>query len=139
MPITLTYVGSPNTSFDEAERQQAGAMSTMPSVNEGIRITNGQISEIHDTKPWVRVVTKEGTPIANGNWVPLSHTVDEIVERFGTIRKGMRVSVTHTGPEGSQALATIVGLENEEKHAALVPKNTVKKGLYAIFTPGVGV
>ncbi len=113
MALGIGYIGSPVTSIEEIQRQQDNSFGQLPSVNEGIRISYGQILEVHTTKPWVRVVTATGSPVSNGDWIPVNHGVDEIVERFGTLRTGMKVSVTHTGPEGRQAAATIIGTETE--------------------------
>lgn len=134
--ISDVIVGAPTTSLGEAQRTSQNQMASMPGLQSSIQMAYGVISEVHDTKPLIKAVTDDGRYICSNKWILLSHSLDEIVARFGRIRKGMRVQISYTGPDGAQATALIVGVEGEKQGDGTQLENKVQKSLYAIFTPG---
>jgi len=69
----------------------------MPGLQSSSQQIIGNITEVHENQPLIKASTDTNTVIANGQWIPLSHSVDEIAARFGTIRKNMRVLVMYSG------------------------------------------
>lgn len=136
--VSSVIAGSGATLFQEEARVQQNSMAAMPSEHEVIRYFMGEISEVHSERPVIKVLSSKGVAAGGGGWIPLAHSRDEIVARFGTIRKGMKVQVAYSGPDGADAIASIIGVEKEELSDDPMPTNEVQKGLYAIFTPGSG-
>ena len=87
----------------------------------------------------IRAYGDDGEVLANNKYIPLIHSPTEIIERWGTIRKGMRVKVQYTGPDGARADATIIGLESEKNMNTPFFENTIAQGVYKIFGPGIGI
>lgn len=117
----------------EAQRQaeqDMGAASTAESAtHRGI----GTVSTIHPDKPrLVLAHDDDGSVLANGNWIQLNHSAQEIAERWGTVRVGFRIRASWTGPAGVATEATIIGVENEDVRESHVP-NEASVGLWAIF------
>lgn len=131
------YVGATYSPFREQQRQLQQELGQLPDVNSAIKNVYGMIVEVDSNRPLIKARTEDGQAIANGNWIPLNYSVEEIVERFGTIRKGMNVSVQCAGPTGNNASATIIGMEGERIAEGTLIENKVQKSLFAIFTPGV--
>lgn len=118
------------------ERSRQNASDSPDSELERIRIEMGEISEVHTQQTLIRAIASNGSPLANGNWIPMSHSPREISERFGTIQKRMGVVVYFSGT-GNNAIATIIR-EVGEKIADIQEENKLKRGLYRIMAPGVG-
>lgn len=130
---------TPTTSHGE-ERRQAGALAdAIPGIHEQNQREGGVISKIHPEQAgWVKVRALDGTPLANNNWIELNHHTDEIIERWGTVRVGMKVRVAYSGPAGAGADCTIVGTEGDDPTHPHVP-NEVARGMYSMFSPGIGI
>jgi hypothetical protein len=132
------YVGPSQTILGEQQRQLQQGISHLPDSSSAIKQMYGIIIDIDPANPLIKARTPEGRAIADGQWIPLNYSVDEIVERFGTIRKGMNVLVQYTGPSGSSASAFIVGNEGEQLASGTLLENKINKGMYALFYPGIG-
>jgi hypothetical protein len=137
--ISGVTAGAPTTTFGEEQRQVASAVGAMPGQGQTTQTSYGTIVEIHPSAPMVKAVDRSGHPIANSKWIPLVHSAMEIRERFGKLRKGLTLMVTHTGVDGDQAIGTITGAEGEVKGEGTQLENSVKKGAFAIFSPGIGI
>jgi len=117
----------------EKQRQLEHAVGAAPGVGGGAGKGVGTINTLHDEKPrLVKAHDDDGVPLANGNWIELNHSAQEITERWGTVREGFRIRVSFTGAVGTSADGTIIGAENED---ALEPhvSNEASVGLWAIF------
>ncbi len=137
--ISSVMSGAPQTGLQEDQRNSSNAAASMPGMDSTIQTVQGTITSIHDSRPLIKAHTDIGEAIANGSWITLDHSLSDIVERFGKLRKGLRVRVSYTGPDGSQASATIIGVENEKVGQGTQLENKIQKGLYSIFSPGSGV
>lgn len=130
---------APTTSQGESARTTERAVAGFPGLDDGVRRVMGIIKAAHPERPrLVKAYALDGTPIANGSWIELVHSAQEIAERWGTVRIGFRVRVLYTGPEGSGADGIIVGTEGQDIHEGPIP-NEAQQGLYAIFAPGIGI
>jgi hypothetical protein len=133
----ISKATSPITSTGEKLRlntsEQVGSSSQLHRAT-------GIVSRVHNTKPRLVVAYDENdqSPLANGDWIVLNHSAQEIAERWGTIRPGFRIQVTFMGPSGAKADATIIGTENQTTEEPPVA-NEIARGLFALFAPGIGV
>jgi hypothetical protein len=137
--IISKVISGPLTTTGENTRSVERNINSIPGPYEQQRKVIGVVSKVHSTKPrLIKANTSSGYPIANGNWIELNHSAQEITERWGTVRIGFRVRVSYSGPSGQSADAIITGVEEhdiEEPHQ----ENDAARSLYAIFTPGNGV
>ncbi len=126
----------PTTSLGEESRQLHNTTSSLPNHNDTEKKILGFIIEVHSEKPWIKALSNENNYIAGNEWIPLAHSSLEIIERFGSVRKGMKVSIAYTGIGEVNALATIIGVEGESFADKVRLENKVAKSVYAIYTPG---
>lgn len=124
----------PQTSMGEEVRRQSEDNISVSSI--GPKVYFGIITDIHPSENLIKANTFGGTSIGDGYWIPLTHTIDEIIERFGKLRKGMKVKVDSGGVASGQFIASIVGLESDTISRDTQLTNEIEKSLYAIFTPG---
>ena len=137
--VISRVVMTPTTSHAENQRQVSNNLGGMPGPHQQQKRTSGTIIKIHPEKPrLIKANASDGTPLANGQWIELNHSAQEIVERWGTIRVGFSVRVTFSGPSGAGADATVVSAEDQDLNEAHQP-NEAARGMYAIFAPGIGV
>jgi hypothetical protein len=137
--VSSVMSGAPQTGLQEDLRTTSNQAASMPGLDSSIKTIQGVITAVHDSLPRIKAHTDIGEAIANGSWITLDHSLSDIVERFGKLRKGLRVRVSYTGPDGGQASATIIGVENEQVGQGTQIENKIQKGLYAIFGPGIGL
>jgi len=125
------------TILGEENRKQSMETIGSPSLFETSRQVEGTIYKVHEEKLLIKVYeTANGATIAGDNWIPVSHSPQEIAERFGTIRQGMSVLVSYEGPTGSNAIASIILNEQEKTGEEGFTSNKLRAGLYEIFKPG---
>ena len=125
------------TRFQEGNRQSDQELDRRPSSHESVRQAYGTIVALHpDGKPVVRVVTDQGTKLASDDFIPLNHSVSDIIERWGKLRTGMRVQVTYMGPDGLAANATIIGISGDREGEGIQLENDIEEPLWEVFTPG---
>lgn len=130
---------NPTTSHAETQRSTNNSISSMAGPHEQTKKATGRIVRLHPDKPrLVKINALDGTPLANGSWVELNHSAQEIAERWGTVRTGFRVRVHFSGPSGAGADATIIGTEGKDVTEPSQP-NDVARGLFAAFPPGIGL
>jgi len=128
----------PSTTLGEQRRQGQLEQLGNPDINESTQYFIGTISKVHDTKPWIKAYSKtKKHDLAGGRWIPLIHSPNEIVEKWGTIRIGMDVQITSTGLSGEKSIATIINNEDEDFFTDTIEENKKQVGLWKIFTPGV--
>lgn len=137
MKISKVIPGASTILGEEKRKDVAGELST-PSLADAPKTLIGTIYKVHDQYPLVKVYDSvDGTVVANDKWIPLSHSPREVAERFGTIRVGMKTSVTCYGPNGLNAFAYIIMEENEEIGEEEFVENEMETGLWEIFKPGI--
>lgn len=137
--ISDVIVGAPSTSGGEKGRQTQSSIDSLPDQSEGIKQKHGIITQVHETKPLVKILSESSEVIVGTGWIPLAHSVSEIAERFGTIREGMKVLVSMTGFGNSGATATIVGVEGEKFGDETKIENEIKTSAFEIYSPGIGI
>jgi len=116
----------PITSIGEDQRQESIDKAASPSLFETVREVDAVIKEVHEKKLLVKVyATGSAAVVANNQWIPLSHSPQEIAERFGTIRVGMTVRVSYQGPSGLNARAVVVLNEKEKHHNIIYTRNAL--------------
>lgn len=136
----ISKVITPTTKTGESNRQSESTMNAFPGVHEQVRTTIGVVTQIHPEKSrFVKAYSKyDGATLANGDWIELNHSAQEIAERWGTVRRGFKIKVSYTGPSGAGADGTIIGTEKQDIEEPPQP-NEAARGMYAIFTPGIGI
>ena len=138
--VSRSSVISPTTISGERKRDMSNDLLSGAGAINLTEQKFGIISEVHDTLPIIKAYDpSNGKLISNNRWIALSHTPQEIVEKFGTIRIGMGVMVSTTGPGGLKSIAQIVANEQQNLTKEDVLPNTVELGLWEIFTPGSGL
>lgn len=137
--IISKVISSPVSNNAETNREIQTGIASFPGLHDGVRQTFGYISELHPEKPLIKAYADDGTKIAHDKYIVLNHSTSEIAERWGTVRVGMRIKVEYTGPDGGGASATIVGLEGEKVAEEILIDNNIQRGLFAIFSPGIGL
>jgi hypothetical protein len=132
-------MGYSSTSFGEDMRKITGESLSAPGLLETSRQVDGTIYKVHESSPMIKAYSSDGSIIAGDRWIPLAHSPEEIIERFGTVRVGMGVHVTYSGPDGGYALASVMFNEGDNLGEEEVLPNDVSLGLWEIFTPGIGI
>jgi hypothetical protein len=128
---------NPNASTVSAElarqQRQTSHKATFKSLQQKI----GTIIQVHNSLPMVKVQFDSGANAAGGDWIPVMHSVLDILQRFGSLRNGLRVLVTYFGEVETIANATIIGIEGEQLGAELQQDNEMNTPCYAIFQGGL--
>ena len=128
----------PNASTVSSEliRQQTQQMSK--NVHRALQQKLGTITAVHEQLPMVKVIFNDGIIVAGGDWIPVGHSVLDIIHRFGALRTGLRTLVTFAGEAESAAIATIVGVEEEKLGNEIQELNDIETGPFGVYTPGSG-
>lgn len=116
---TLSFVKSnPVTTTGERDRNIDSTMGSLPGPQETVKTKLGTITKVHPDKPLlIWAYDANGHAIVDG-WVRLLHSVEELRERWGTVKIGdseviniigSPVQVTLTGLTGEDATAIICG------------------------------
>lgn len=127
---------STNASTVSGEQARQEHQRTHKGVFRGLQQKIGIITEVHETLPLVKAVFLTGANVAGGDYFPVAHSVMDILQRFGTLRPGLRVMITYSGEVESEPYATIIGVEDEKLGGELQQDNEMNTPLYALFTPG---
>jgi hypothetical protein len=135
----ISTASVPSSSLGEQRRESQAAMRSHPGANEGVRMGVGRVMTVSDDKLAVTVVDRHGGYLGSNNPIPLAHSSQEIVSRFGTVRPGMICVVFYTGVDGGDAIAFLIGNEGETPENTPLQPNTVALGPYRIFAPGIGL
>lgn len=128
-----------SNNFTQSVGKMEAADTAFPGLHEGLRMTEGTIYQIHQDRPMVKAFADDRSPIANGKWIVLCHSPREIAERFGTLKKGMRLFVLFSGPDGGRAIGFICGEESEKNMNTPVLPNEISRGMFRVFAPGIGI
>jgi len=130
----------PTTATAEAARRRVIETSGQPGSLSGVRIAYGKITKVDPEKALIKAVElQSGAPASNGKWIVLAHSPREIAERWGKVKKGWVVQIQYTGPDGGNAIATIIKEPGENITDAKLEENSILQGLYKIFGPGIGI
>lgn len=131
-------VKAATTSLGEARRQGQVKEQTAAQSHDELNWFTGRIKRVNETRRLIIVSrADEGTSFGGDeNWVTLAHSVREIVERFGTIRKGMEVLVFYQGKPGAKnkAFAFVIGEEDETGPSKDLHENDMRLGFSTILT-----
>lgn len=129
---------TPTTTMGEEQRQSDSAMSESGHASK-TKTAVGIVIGVHERFPnQVLLAGPDNEQLANKQYVVLSHSPDEIAEKWGTVRLGFKVRATWQDPSGGNAFGVVVGDENTTLADAPV-ENVVAQGLYACFAPGCGI
>lgn len=126
---------NPNASTITGEIQRNQIQKSDKNVNTTLQQVLGTVSDVHATLPMVKVTLATGYNASGDNWIPINHSVLDIIHRFGALRKGLRVLLTFSGDVERDAVATIVGIEGEILGAELQQENDIATGVWEIFRP----
>jgi len=131
----MDNINSSTVSSEEHRKQlQRGSVGSLNSLQQQM----GVITKVHETLPLIQVQLSSGQLVHGGNWIYVANPVLDILQRFGTLRDGLKVLITFmSGTEGN-AIATIIGNEDEQLGVEEQQENEAKTGLYEIYTPGAG-
>src|SRR3982750_395341 len=95
----------------------------------------GTIVSVHETLPMVTVAYSNGVLAAGGSFIGVSHSVLDILHRFGKLRQGLRVMVTLINEMDSSAMCEIIGVEDEKLGSELQQNNEADTPPYSLFSP----
>lgn len=126
---------NPNASTVIAESNRHQAQKTDKNVNTTLQQILATVSDVHPTLPMIKAVLPTGYIAAGNNWIPVNHSVLDIIHRFGALRVGLRVLITFSGDVERDAVATIVGIEDESLGAEVQQQNDMETGLWEVFSP----
>lgn len=115
---------------DQKQAEAAPQSFTQLSMAE-LRVKNvDKVRKVVQLNDWFT-----GVDFAGGQWVPLAHTVLDILGDHGTVRKGMSALVFYLGQAGSPvaAYAIIVGEENEAGPSKDNVPNTISRAFHSIL------
>lgn len=136
----ITKVISPTTNLGEATRQAERSAIGSAGLGGVVQTVYGKIVKIDPSKPLIQVKELNGgTVIAGGRFIPVNHSVREIAERWGKLKKGMKVLVQYSGPDQGNASAWIIKDADETLAEDSLEDNSISMGLYKIFAPGIGL
>jgi hypothetical protein len=124
---------TPNASTVSAEYHRQDRQQSNKAVFKSLQQKMGTIVEVHETLPMVKVQFINGVQAGGGDFIPVAHSVLDILQRFGQLRPGLRVMVTYSGEVETQANVTIIGVEDEKLGSELQQDNTIQTPPYAIF------
>lgn len=127
---------NPNSSTVIGEQQRSQIQKTDKNVNTALQQRLGTVTAVHDSLPMIKATFPNGNVAAGDNWIPVGHSVLDIIQRFGKLRKGLRVMVTFSGDVERDAIATIVGIEDEKIGAEIQQENDIQTGWHELFVPG---
>jgi hypothetical protein len=134
----ISKVGAPVTSGGESARQLEKAVAG--DAGNTIHTVYGKIVKVDSGKPLIQVRNlQSGAMLAGSRFMPVNHSVREIAERWGKLKKGMKVLVQYTGPDQGDASAWIIKDADETLMEDSLEENTISMGLYKIFAPGIGI
>lgn len=128
-----------NASTVTAEHQRQSKQLQGKGVFRGLQQKQGTVTEVHPTLPMVKVDFTTGASAAGGDFIPVGHSVLDILQRFGALRVGLRALVTFFGEVESASIVTIIGAEDEKLGAEVQQDNDMDTPCYAIFAPGSGI
>lgn len=126
----------PNASTVLAEHGRQQKHSGDADKHKLLQQRLGTIVDVHPTLPMVTVSYQNGVLVAGGNFIGVTHSVLDIIQRFGRLRPGLRVMVTSINEMDSSATCEIVGVEDEKLGTELQQNNLSDTPLFEIFTPG---
>jgi len=131
---------APTNSFVQQQKDTDASVNSFPGSIAGIRSAMGQVTEVHPEKAKLvkAVDIYDGSPIADGGWIELDHSPQEIAEKWGTVKVGFRIRTLYTGSNGEGCSGTITGTLEDSVQSVKVA-NTAARGLFAIFAPGIGI
>ena len=126
-----------STKIQESQRKQHADIAG--NIHQAVQQRLGTITEVHPNVPMVKVAYNNGTKAAGNDFLPIGHSVLDIVHRFGLLRPVLRVLVTYTGETERNAIVTIVGVEGELLGEEILQANTLQTPPYLLFQQGTDI
>jgi hypothetical protein len=126
---------NPNSSTVGAEHSRHQIQKSDKNVNTTLQQRLGTVSDVHPTLPMIKATFPTGYVAAGDDWIPVGHSVLDIIQRFGALRKGLRVMITFSGDTERDAIATIVGIEGEALGAEISQMNDITTNEWEIYRP----
>ena len=127
---------SPTTTLGEKSRSAGLTEQRSSQPHSESDWMEGKIKAVDKKRKVVKVADKiRGNDLFGGAWIPLGHSVHDILDRFGTNRLGMEVMVFYKGKLGTpvSALAFIVGEEDESGPNKDLVANDVAQAFHNIL------
>lgn len=125
-----------NSSTVSGERARQSNQSHEAVIHKTLQQRIGTIVEVHQTLPMVKIEYAQGSLAGGGRFIPVGHSVLDILQRFGTLRNGLRVMVTFSGDQENTATCQVIGVEDERLGSEIQQLEEMQTPLYEIFTPG---
>ena|SRR3990167_9948584 len=129
---------NPNASTVTNELERQSTQNLGKTIFKGLQHKLGTVTDVHVKLPMVKVTFSDGIMAAGGDWIPVGHSVLDIVHRFGVLRTGLRVLVTYSGEVEASPTAEIVGVEGEKVGNEIQEQNEIQTGPFEIMSPGRG-
>lgn len=130
-------MGKIHSTTVSGEEQRVKTLGHNRSNFKGVQQNFGTIIDVHPVLPLVKVIFEDNKAVAGNNWVGLSHSVMDIAHRFGKLRKGLRVLISHSGEAENVVTAEIVGFEGEKLGAEYQINNNFDSEFpWEILSPG---
>lgn len=127
---------NPNSSTVSGEHARQAKQLHGKAIFRGLQQRIGTVTEVHPTLPMVKVQFITGANAVAGDFIPVGHSVLDILQRFGALRVGLRALVTYFGEVESAAIVTIIGVEGEKLGAEIQQDNDMDTPAYSLFSPG---
>ncbi len=127
---------NPNSSTVSGEAHRLAQQFPDSSKHKVLQQRLGTVAEVHPVLPMVKVEYANGVQAAGGSFIGVSHSVLDILQRFGKLRNGLRVMVSFINEQDGSATCEIIGIEDEKLGSELQQENSVTTPVYEIFTPG---
>lgn len=124
-----------NSSTVSGESDRTQNQKRDKNVNTTLQQILATVTDVHPTLPMIKATFPSGYNASGDNWIPVNHSVLDIIHRFGALRNGLRVLITFSGDVERDAVATIVGIEGESLGAELQQDNDMTTGVWEIFRP----
>lgn len=132
----MNRVMTPTTSSGEKARSLGVEQQKTAQSHTEMNWSEGRVKAADQKRRVIKVgEPKTGNDLFGGRWIPLAHSVHEIVDRFGKIRKGMEVFVLYRGKAGAptSAYAWIIGEEDESGPNKDLAENNMAQGFHNIL------
>jgi len=140
MSVNKTRTIAPTTSLGEASRLSDVSEQAKSQSHDEVSWIEGKIKSVNETRRVVQVADKaRGVTLFGGQWIPLAHSVHEIIDRFGQVRIGMEVLVLYSGKSGAavNAYAWIIGEEDESGPNKDLAENDIPQGFNTVLMENV--
>ena len=128
----------PSNLFD-LNRSKAERKESQPYTARTLRIIYGVVADVSEDTYQVKVVLDNGKLVGRnplvGDWLSLITPLDDILLRWGPLRKGLKVKVFYYGETHPQkGMVEIIG----DEYFTFVKQNSISEGgvgVHKLFSP----